>query len=619
MDRRAEASAEPHPGVFSRLGTFLIGSRLPTSQASEERLSNPKALAILSSDVLSSTAYATEEMLAVLVLGGLMALTWSIPISVAIVGLMVILITSYQQLIRAYPAGGGTYQVVRENLGTSASLVAASGLFIDYILTVAVSVSAGVAALVSAFHGLAPLRVEMAVLMVLFLMVVNLRGVRETGRFLALPTMLFVGSMLVLLAVGFARYFLDLVPEPTTVVSTPALGGVALFLLLRAFSAGSTALTGIEAVSDSTRVFKPPEARNANRTLLWVGVILAILFLSVTFLARRFGVAPVAEQTVLSQLARAVLGQGPLYYFIQFSTLLVLLVAANASFSGFPRLASILGQDRYLPRQLSDVGSRLVYTNGIVLLALVSALIIVVFHANVHSLIPIYAVGVFISFTLSQAGLVKHWLKSRGSGWLHGTAINGFGAVVTGVALMVIAATKFTHGAWLIVLLVPLFLYAFYRIHKHYEMVAEELSLDDFTPPAVPTKQTVIVPVSALHRAVLEALAYARSISSDVRAVYVASDLTVAEELRNKWQRYVPDIPLEIIHSPYRMVINELVKYLDRLQAQENVMVTVVIPEFVPMHWWELLLHSQTAWMLKAVLLFRKRIPVTSVPHHLRR
>ncbi|MDP3063357.1 MAG: APC family permease, partial [Chloroflexota bacterium] len=345
------------------------------------------ALGVLSSDVLSSTAYATEELLAVLVLGGLMALTWSIPISVAIVGLMVILITSYQQLIRAYPAGGGAYAVARENLGTMASLVAASGLFIDYILTVAVSVSAGVAALVSAFHGLAPLRVELAVLMVLFLMVVNLRGTRETGRFFALPTMLFVGSMLMLLAVGLAKYFLDLVPEPTTAVSTPALGGVGLFLLLRAFSAGSTALTGIEAISNSTRVFKPPEARNANRTLMWVGVILATLFLGITFLARHFGVVPTGEQTVVSQLARAVLGHGALYYFIQFSTLLVLLVAANTAFAGFPRLASILGQDRYLPRQLSDVGSRLVYTNGIVLLALVSALLIAIFQASVHHLI----------------------------------------------------------------------------------------------------------------------------------------------------------------------------------------------------------------------------------------
>jgi amino acid transporter len=467
--------------------------------------------------------------------------------------------------------------------------------------------------------------------MVLLLMVVNLRGVRETGRFFALPTLLFVGSMVVLLVVGLTKYLLGSPSAPAAPVVTPSLGGLSLFLLLRAFSAGCTALTGIEAISNSTRVFKPPEARNANRSLLWVGIILATLFLGITFLARRFGVVPCVPdalvlcpsgaegQTVVSQLARAVLGHGPLYYVVQFSTLLILLIAANTAFAGFPRLASILGQDRYLPRQLSDVGSRLVYTNGIVLLALISALLILIFRASVHRLIPIYAVGVFISFTLSQAGLVKHWFKTRGSGWLYGTAINGFGAVVTAVALLVIATTKFTHGAWLITLLVPLFLYAFYRVHKHYEMVAEELSLEGFTPPAVPAKQTVIVPVSGLHRAVLEALAYARSISTDVRAVYVASDLTAAEELRNKWQRYAPDVPLEIIQSPYRVVINEVIRYLDRLQTQENVLVTVVIPEFVPMHWWELLLHSQTAWMLKAVLLFRKRIPVTSVPHHLRR
>ncbi len=603
------------------LGTLLIGSRLPSSQAGEERLNNVSALAILSSDVLSSTAYATEEMLAVLVLGTSLALSWSMPVAIAIVGMMVILIGSYQQLIRAYPAGGGAYQVAKENLGTLASLIAASGLLIDYILTVAVSVSAGVAALVSAFPRLAPERVEIAVGLLLLLAVVNLRGVRETGRVFTLPTLLFVGSLALLLLVGFVRLAFHQLPIDVPPVQPAAISGVSLFLVLRAFSSGCTALTGIEAVSDSTRVFKAPEIRNANRVLTYVGIILAALFLGVTFLAHRFGVVPTPDQsqTVVSQLARIVFGGGPLYYLVQVSTLLVLMMAANAAFSGFPRLASILGQDRYLPRQLSDVGSRLVYANGIILLGLLSAVLVVAFGGSVHRLIPIYAVGVFISFSLSQAGLVRHWMRTRGPGWAQGAIINGFGAIVTAVALMVIAATKFTHGAWVVTLLVPAFLYMFFRIHKHYEMVAEELSLDDFQPNMVPSRPTVIVPVSGIHRAVLEALAYARAISTDVRAVYVASDLTAAEALRDKWRRYSPDVPLEIIYSPYRVVINELMKYLDRVQNDEGRIVTVVIPEFVPMHWWELLLHSQTAWMLKAALLFRKRIPVTSVPHHLRK
>ncbi len=605
---------------MTSLVRYVFGKRLPSHQAAEERLPNAAALAILSSDAISSVAYATEEILAVLVMGGVGATQWSMTVGVAIVGLLIILTISYQQLIRAYPSGGGAYTVAKENLGTPAGLLAASGLLIDYILTVAVSVSAGVAAMVSAFHWLSSFRVEMALLFLLILMVVNLRGVRETGRIFTLPTLLFVGSMFLMLAVGLVKYLLEGIPDISHVApgSSETLNAVTLFLLMRAFSSGCTALTGIEAISNSTKVFRAPEVKHATRVLTWLAVILGILFVGTTFFASRYGIEPSTNQTVVSQLARLFLGHTPLYYILQITTLLVLLMAANTAFSGFPRLASMLGQDRYLPKQLSETGSRLVYTNGIILLTITSGILIAIFQGSVHRLIPIYAVGVFISFTLSQAGLVKHWLRLRGPGWIHGALINGLGAMATFIALWVIAITKFTHGAWVVTLLVPLFLWMFSRIHRHYEMVAEELSLDGFCPPVVPTRHTVIVPVSGMHRAVLKALAYSRSISADVRAVYIANDMTAAEALRDKWQKYAPDVSLEIIHSPYRMVINDLIKYLDNIQTQENTAITVVIPEFVPMHWWEMLLHSQTAWMLKASLLFRNRYAVTSVPHHLR-
>ncbi len=605
--------------MLSRVGRTLIGSRLASTQAVEERLSNFGALGILGADALSSVAYAAEELLAVLVLGGAAALTWTLPVSIAIVGLLVILIISYQQLIRAYPMGGGAYTVAKENLGTTAGLVAASGLLLDYILTVAVSISAGAAALTSAFGGLAPYKIEIALVALVVLTIVNLRGVRETGRAFVLPTMLFVGSTLVLLVVGMVKVFTETGSAATqSPVSQETVASVGIFLLLRAFSSGCAALTGVEAVSNRTQVFKPPEARNAARTLAWMGIILATLFLGSAFLARHFSIIPAAHETVLSQLARVVFGGGPLYYLVQIATLMVLVMAANTAFVGFPRLSSILGQDRYLPRQLSDIGSRLVYTNGILLLALLSGVIIASFGASVHRLIPIYAVGVFISFPLSQAGMVRHWLRERDEGWRRGAVINGFGAVLTGIALFIIAITKFAHGAWIVTLLVPLVLYIFARIHNHYEMVATELSLEGFTPPVMPRKHLVIVPVSGIHRAVLEALAYAKSIATDVRAVYVYADPEQARVLQDKWRRYAPDVPLELIHSPYRLVITELLKYLDT-QIQEDKTVSVLIPEFVPMHWWEMLLHSQTAGMLKAALLFRKRIPVISVPHHLRR
>ncbi len=607
-------------GVISRVGSFVLGRRLASGQESSERLSNVTALAVLSSDALSSVAYATEELLLVLVLvvAGVM---WSVPIALAIIALLVILTFSYRQTIRAYPEGGGAYNVAKENLGTRAGLVAASGLLIDYVLTAAVSITAGVAALTSAYPGLREIRVEIGLSALALLMLVNLRGVRSTGRIFTIPTLAFVASMLALLGGGIYTVWRG--NTPAAPVVTPgegaALGAVSVLLLLRAFSSGSTALTGIEAMANGTKMFKPPEAGNARVTLLWMGAILAVLFFGVTWFAQEFHIVPVDNETVISQIAGVVFGDGPFYYVIQFSTMMILLLAANTAFSGFPRVVSLLGRDRYLPHQFAGTGRRLVYSNGILLLAVLSGVLMVVFGGDVHRLIPIYAVGVFMSFTLSQAGMFRHWLRERGYGWQWSAVINGTGAVVTGVALIVIAVTKFAHGAWAVIVLVILILYLFYSIRRHYEKVARELSLEGYQPSAVPIRHTVVIPVSGVHRGVLNAVAYARSVSADVRAVYVCTNPAEAEALLRKWQTYVPDIPLTVINSPYRLVLRPFLLYLDEIRGADSPFITVVIPDFIPMHWWEWLLHSQTAWLFRLSLMFRRNLAVVSVHHQLSR
>ncbi|MBI4219143.1 MAG: APC family permease [Chloroflexi bacterium] len=614
-------SAESRSGVWSGLGQFLLGRRLPSSHELRERLSNLGGLAVLASDPLSSVAYATEELLLVLVLAGTGALGWSVPLSLAIVGLLAILTISYRQTIRAYPQGGGAYNVARENLGTKAGLVAASGLLIDYVLTAAVSVAAAVAALTSAFPALGPLRVSISIAVLFFLMAVNLRGIKTTGRVFTVPTLFFVAIMVGLILAGVGRFVLfGSAPSaaPSTAVDS-ALSAVTMFLLFRAFAAGCAALTGVEAIANSVGVFRPPETRNAARTMLWMAIIMAVLFVGVTYLAHQFEIVPRPNETVVSQVARVVFEDTPLYYAVQIATVLILILAANTAFSGFPRVASVLGKDGYVPRQLSDTGRRLVFSNGIVLLAVLASVLVFVVGANVHDLIPLYAVGVFISFTLSQSGMVRHWYRLKGQAWLRSAFVNGLGACVTATALLIIAVTKFTHGAWLIILLVPTALYVFNRIHRHYEMVADQLSLDGFQTPDTPMKHTVVIPVSGVHRATLEAVAYARALSGDVRAVYVAAGEAGAEELREKWRRYVPDIPLEVIQSPYRLIVSPFLRYLDQVRSDERQLVTVVIPEFVPFHWWEMLLHSQSAWMFRVALLFRRRVAFTSVHHHLTR
>ncbi|MGH7393990.1 MAG: APC family permease [Candidatus Methylomirabilales bacterium] len=606
--------------MSSSLKRLLLGDPLATAQAREQRLSRVTGLAVFASDALSSVAYATEEILLALALAGAAAFAWTLPIGTAIGLLLVVVATSYWQTVHAYPSGGGAYTVALHNLGRSAGLTAAAALMIDYVLTVAVSIAAGVAAITSAVPVLYPWRVSLATLCIVVIMLANLRGVRESGRLFAVPTYLFIASFLLLLAGGAVvlGYRGDAAMLPGRPAAVAA-AGVPLFLLLRAFASGCAALTGVEAIANGVQAFRPPESRNAAITLAWMAAILLTLFLGVTYLATTFGVAPREGETVVSQIAGAVFGRTPVYFLVQASTALILLLAANTSFAGFPRLASVLAQDRFLPRQLANMGDRLVYSNGVVILGGLAILLVALFRADTHALIPLYAMGVFLSFTLSQAGMVRRWLRGRQPGWRRGVLINGVGAATTGLVLTVIAGTKFLQGAWIVILLIPCIMLLFRKIRRHYLHVTSQLSLEGFRDEE-PTGHTVLVPVSAIHRGVVTALHYAQAICSDVEAVTVSLDPAATERLRAHWAEYAPDVPLIVLDSPYRSVVEPIREYLEKVKGRSaRHLVTVLLPEFVPAHWWEHLLHNQTALALKAVLLFSKRTVVTSVPHHLTR
>ncbi len=603
----------------SLLKRWLLGAPMLRAQARHERLSKTTALAVFSSDALSSVAYATEEILLILVIAGAAAAHLAVPISVAIAGLLAVVAISYQQTIHAYPSGGGSYIVARANLGVGAGLVAAAALMIDYVLTVSVSVAAGVAAITSAIPALLGHRVGLAVVCVAAIAVANLRGVRESGRVFAVPTYLFIATFVLLIGAGLTRVARG---EITPLAGLPAEGTTALtwFLVLRAFASGCTALTGVEAISNGVPAFKAPESRNAAITMGWMAGILAVLFLGITVLAGAFRVAPAEDETVVSQLARAVFGPGPLYYLVQAATALILILAANTSFADFPRLSSLLARDGYAPRQLATRGDRLVFSNGILILALLASLLIVLFRGQTHALIPLYAVGVFVSFTLSQAGMARHWLLDRGSGWRWRLAVNGVGAVVTGVVTAVIAVTKFTHGAWLVVLLIPLIVLGFRAVRQHYDAVAAALSLDRVEPVAnqPPLSNTVLVPVGDLHRGVLEALRFAQSLSPGAKGVYVEIDPERTRRLEERWANLGLGIPLVVLPSHYRSLLGPFLDYVDAVQRQDpKAMVTIVIPEFVPKRWWHHLLHNQTALLIKGALLFRRRVVVVDVPFHL--
>jgi amino acid transporter len=593
---------------------------MPLAQMRHERLRKTVALAVFSSDALSSVAYATEEILLILVLAGAAALHLATPIALAIAGLLVIVAVSYQQTIYAYPSGGGSYIVARENLGDVAGLVAGAALLVDYVLTVAVSVAAGVAAITSAFPVLQPQKVTLGVAFVAMIALANIRGVRESGRLFAVPTYFFIVSFAVLLAGGVYRFMtgtLESMPPPDLAASQ----SLTWFLVLRAFSSGCTAMTGTEAISNGIRAFKPPESRNAALTLGWMAAILAVLFMGITVLAWSLHVVPTESETVVSQIARRLFGTGLMYYLIQAATALILILAANTSFADFPRLSSLLARDRFIPRQFANLGERLVFSNGILVLAALAALLIVLFGGETHALIPLYAVGVFISFTLSQSGMVAHWWRDQTPGWRRRLVVNGSGALVTGIVTVVIAVTKFAHGAWIVVLVVPILVLTFLAMRRHYDDVAAQPSLEGWEGPA-PMSHTILVVVGDVHRGVVRALQYADSLSNavPVRGVFVETDPARTARIEEKWGKWGMGVPLVVLTSPYRSLLRPLLDYIDHLQERdENHVVTVVLPEFVPRHWWQHVLHNQTALLIKAALLFRRNIVVADVPFLLRR
>ncbi len=613
--------------MFESLRRWLIGPPLPTERLKHERLGRTQALAVLSSDALSSVAYATEEILLVLAAAGTGAFHLSWPIAISISALLIIVASSYYQTVHAYPQGGGAYLVTKDNLGTVPSLVAGAALLIDYVLTVAVSTSAGIAAITSAFPALYPWRVLLAILVVGFITTVNLRGVKESGRIFAVPTYFFIATMFLLIGMGLAKWFFFGSPSAGMMTTWGEQAkNVGIFLILRAFASGCTALTGVEAISDGVPIFKPPEADNAGKTLLTMVAILVSMFLGITWLANHYHVVPGGERTVLAQLALQIFGNNALFFLVQVGTALILFLAANTSFSDFPRLSMWMAIDRFMPRQMANLGDRLVYSNGIITLGTLASLLIIAFGASTHALIPLYAVGVFISFTLSQSSMVLRWYRRRHKvrGWYYRAFFNGLGAIATGVVLIIIAAMKFIHGAWIVLLLIPLFVKLFLDIHAHYISLASQLSMKKELPPPV-RRHTVVLPVSGLHRGVVKALHYAKELKGDLHVVMVDIDQENTKKQLERWRKWFPDLKIEVIPSPYRSVVDPLVEYIDGFVEEDGDFVTIVMPEFVPAKWWHHLLHNETAWALKVRLLFtkpdwRKRYRIiTDVPFYLKK
>ncbi len=610
----------PEEGLLAQVKRLVVGKPIPSHLAHHERLSRVTGLAVLSSDALSSVAYASEEILRVLILAGAAALSYSSPIAFVIAAILAIVVFSYRQTIHAYPSGGGAYLVSKDNLGEMPSLIAASSLLIDYVLTVAVSIAAGVAAITSAFPDWHVNRVEMTLAFVFVIMVGNLRGIRESGRIFSIPTYFFIVTTLVLIGVGTWKVLTGSAETLATAAPLqPASEPFTMFLLLTAFANGCTAMTGVEAVSNGVPAFRPPEARNAAATMLLMAVLSITMFVGITLLARAYHVVPIGQETVVSQLARGVFGsRGALYYAVQAATMLILVLAANTAYADFPRLASILARDRYLPRQLMNQGDRLAFSNGIVGLSAFAGILLVIFGGDTHALIPLYMIGVFVSFTLSQAGMVVHWWRLRGPRWRTNAVINGIGAVVTGIVLLVVAVTKAHEGAWLIMLLIPVQVFFFRITREHYAGVAAQLSLRGWRSRG-PRRNTVLVPISGIQRAVVEALDYAKSLSRDVRAVYVNTDPAATESLKTQWDQWGEGVPLVVLESPYRSLIEPLLEYIESVHAgHADDYVTIVLPEFVPARWWHHLFHNQRALLIKGALLFKPNTVVTSVPFHLR-
>lgn len=617
-----DANRSPLGKGFFRLKRFAIGQPLTTASAEHERLSNRKALAVLSSDALSSVAYASEEILRVLLIAGLGALSLSLPIGAGIVILLLIVGASYRQTIKAYPHGGGSYIVAKDNLGEVPALVAGGALLADYVLTVAVSVSSAVAAIVSAFPSAHDYLVAWGVFFVALVTLLNLRGIRESGTIFAVPTYLFlfaIATMIIMGIVKNATSGFEVQEQVHHTVTTS--GSVTLFLILRAFSSGCSALTGVEAISDGVPAFRKPEWKNARTTLTWMIGILAVMFAGITFLAHQYGAIPMDQgengyETVVSQIARGVFGgTNVAYYAMQFATMTILVLAANTAYSDFPRLAYFMARDHYMPHQFMFRGDRLAYSFGIVTLGITSASILAIFGGQTEKLIPLYAVGVFTSFTISQWGMVVRHNRLREPGWRSSRFLNGLGATATGMVAIVVAVTKFTHGAWMVMVVIALLVIVFLRIHRHYETASREMLAATPTSSKAIT-HVMVVPIAAINVVSKQTIAYARSITSNVTAVHVTNDAESVRAMQDEWRNLGIEIPLLIIESPYRTLIGPLVAYIEELREQQpDSVLTVVLPEFVPRHWWEQILHNQTALRIKAALLFKPGIVVTNVPY----
>lgn len=594
--------------MFNRLKYLLIGSPLPTQQMSQKRLNKIRALAAFSPDALSSIAYANQEIYLGLVVAGSVGLSLSFPIGLAIVSILLIVSISYFQTIHAYPSGGGSYIVARENLGTHIGLVAAAALLIDYILTAAVSLTAGVEALASAFPVLWSYRVPASLALLLLITLINLRGLRETGTVMSIPVYLFLFTYIPMLLYGLVILKTQGV-VPMSSVAPPATQPLTLLLILHAFSTGCTALTGIESISNGVPAFRDPVSKNAGQTLLVMAILMGFLFLGSIGLTQYLGVVANPEETILAALARRLLGNGIAYVVIQTTTMLILTVAANTSFADFPRVAAILAKDGFLPRQFTNLGDRLVFANGIFALAITSGLLIVIFLGESHLLVPLFAVGAFLAFTLSQAGMVFHWIRAHGRVWKLKALANGLGALATGITVFVIGISKFVEGAWITVILIPLLVLMFTRIRSHYREVGSRLTLRGLPAPhPLLSSSHVIIPISGVHRGIIDAMEFAQSISKDITAVYVELEPGSGEQIRETWEYWWPDVPLVVVPSPYRSIVAPLLDFLDKNDREHNDgnPAVIILPEYIPNNWWQGLLHNQTTRLLEDALLYHR-------------
>lgn len=640
------SSIEPPINIFDdttdhspkkSIQTLLIGRPLTTESASEQAIGKIVGLAVFSSDAMSSVAYGPQELMFILAAAGVGAIHLALPIIFAIIGLLMVLTFSYRQTIHAYPGGGGAYIVARDNLGELPAQTAGAALLTDYILTVAVSISSGVAQLVSAYPLISPYRVWIAVGLILLIMLINLRGVKESGITFAIPTYFFLLMMFMTVAVGVIRYFsgnLGVLLDPP-VMEVEILQPLTLFLILKAFANGTTSVTGVEAISNGITAFKEPRSSNAGKTLVWMAGLMGTLLLSITFLSLKIGAVPVEGETVISQLFRTIYqSRGLLYILSISSTTIILIMAANTAFADFPRLGALQAKDGFLPRQLTFRGSRLVFTSGIVALAGFASLLVIVFQASVTKLIPLYAIGVFMSFTLSQTGMAHRWWKSGhlkpgdskvepGSilrfdkGWTFKMIVNGFGALCTFIVMIIFAVTKFHDGAWVVIVLTPALVAMFYAIHHHYKHLAKQLSLENRVIKKHISRNRVIMPVSGVHSGTLSALEFASTLSDDITVVHISTDAEETAKVRAKWETWGDGYRLVVLNSPYRLFLEPLLEYIDKIAAIQmpNEIITIVVPQFVPTHWWTNFLHMRTAESLRKVLLHRKNIVITEVPY----